>query len=259
MRFPSIRLLALCVTMLLTAMTLRAQDNDLILYYDYETLDAKAIDLSGKGHDGVVKGKITLEAGKHGNAARFTAMSYIDVDGPNWPADQIPRKGMSVLAWINCDNQADNAIFNARATDATWVVHPEFRADGNFRWLLRGDGGVTLFDIRAGKSSPKTWFHYAGVYDSSEGVARLFINGVEVSSVNNIAGSIAKDWGQGARVGLNIDNARPFTGLMDDLNVWKRGLTLDEVKTIMEFGPLPQAVSAKGKLATTWSRLRRSL
>lgn len=236
---------------------LGAQDKDLILYYDFESLEGKVKDLSGKGHDGVVNGKITLETGKRGKAARFSSMSFIDVDGPNWPPDQIPRKGMSVLAWINCDMQADHAIFNARASDATWLVHPEFRAEGNFRWLLRSDGGVTLFDIRAGKSEPKRWFHYAGVYDSSEGVARLYIDGVEVGAAN-AKGDIAKDWGMGARVGLNIDNARPFTGLMDDLNVWKRGLKPDEVKTVMELGPLPQAVSPRDKLATTWAHLRAS-
>jgi len=255
MRGCFVSLLVLSGTVLGTA--LFAQDADLILYYDYETLDAKVTDLSGKNHHGVVNGKITLEAGKRGKAARFAPMSFIDVDGAHWPPDQIPRKGMSVLAWINCDAQTDNAIFNARAADGTWLVHPEFRSEGHFRWVLRSGGGVTIFDIRGGKATPKTWYHYAGVYDSSEGVGKLYIDGVEVGSANGKL-SIAKDWGQGARVGLNIDNARPFTGLMDDLNVWKRGLTLDEVKTIMEFGPLPQAVSPKGKLTTAWGRLRKA-
>ena len=62
---------------------------------------------------------------------------------------------------------------------------------------------------------------------------------------------IADNWGQGARVGFNIDNKRPFTGLMDDLNVWKRGLTKEEVNMIMEDGvDAFLAVEAQGKLAT---------
>lgn len=247
----------LLVVAALLALTpaLRAQDKDLILYYDYEEIrGANVIDKSGKGHDGVINGKIVLEAGKHGQAARFSSGSFIDLDGANWPADQIPRSGFSVVAWMNVDMQADHAIFNARANDSTWLVHPEFRNDGNFRWLLRGDGGATIFDIRGGKSEPKKWIHYAGTYDGSTG--RLYINGEEVGS--NAGGmKIAKDWGQGARVGLNIDNARPFTGLMDDLNLWIRGLSADEVKTVMEFGPLPQAVSPRGRLTTIWASLRR--
>ena len=63
----------------------------------------------------------------------------------------------------------------------------------------------------------------------------------------------------GARVGYNIDNNRPFTGLMDDLNVWKRGLTQDEVKSIMNDGiNVFLAVNAKGKLTTQWGRIKSS-
>ena len=70
---------------------------------------------------------------------------------------------------------------------------------------------------------------------------------------------IAGDWGMGARVGFNIDNARPFTGMMDDLSIWKRGLTGAEVNTIMDAGAIPEgaAVDAGGKAATAWAALKR--
>jgi hypothetical protein len=235
-----------------------AQDPDLILYYDYEEiLGGKIKDRSGKGHDGLINGNISLEAGKYGKSARFERGSFLDLDGPNWPAKDIPRDGMSVVAWVNVDSLADHhAIFNARAGDSTWLVHPEVRTEGNYRWLLRSDGGSTIFDMRAGSVKQKTWVHFAGVYDSGEGMARLYIDGKEVGS-NPGKARVAKDWGMGARVGYNIDNARPFTGLMDDLNLWKRGLRAGEVATIMEFGPLPQAVSPAGRLASTWAGLKR--
>lgn len=235
----------------------RAQDPDLVLYFDYEEIQGNTVkDKSGKGHDGVVNGKVGIDTGKYGKAARFERGSFLDLDGPKWPEKDIPRTGMSVLAWVNVDSLADHhAIINARAADQTWLVHPEVRTEGNFRWLLRSDGGTTIFDIRAGVAKAQQWLHFAGVYDSGEGMSRLYIDAKEVGSSPGNA-KIAKDWGSGARVGYNIDNARPFTGLMDDLNVWKRGLKADEVKTIMESGPLPQAVSPRGKLATAWARLR---
>ena len=45
---------------------------------------------------------------------------------------------------------------------------------------------------------------------------------------------------------------------MDDLNIWKRGLTQDEVNTIMNnsLGATLTSVDAQGKLATTWGRLK---
>ncbi len=158
-----------------------------------------------------------------------------------------------------CDSLGgDHAIFNARASDETWLIHPEVRGgDGNFRWLLRTDGGTTIFDIRAGVAAPGGWVHFGGVYDSASGAA-LYVNGVLVGE--GVGGSqIAANWGLGARVGMNIDDARPFTGMMDDLSIWKRGLTGEEVVAVMEDGAMTAgtAVDASGKATTTWAALKR--
>lgn len=59
----------------------------------------------------------------------------------------------------------------------------------------------------------------------------------------------------GARVGKNIDDARPFTGLMDDLCIWSKALTQDEIKALMETGVTP--VSPKGNLGTTWGQIKK--
>ena len=247
---------ALCAAVWACAMFALAQDADLILYYDYEDFDgAAAIDKSGNNRNGVVEGKVTSEQdAERGRVALFEIGSYIDLDGENWPEELTPRTGMTVSAWVHVKAISDQAIFNARASDATWLVHPEIRGDGNYRWLLRSDGGANLFDIRAGVAKAGEWVHYAGTYNGSQGA--LYINGEMVGN-QDANGLIAKDWGMGARVGYNIDNNRPFNGWMDDLNLWKRGLDEEEVRMVMEFGPLPQSVSPRGKAAVAWGGLKR--
>ncbi|MBT6143691.1 LamG domain-containing protein [bacterium] len=248
---------ALTSAIAIAPMASQAQDEDLILYYDYEAVSGdNAIDNSGKGRVGTINGTVEIVAdGERGNVALFSSGSYIDMDGPNWPADQQPIDGMSLLAWVNVESLGnDHAIFNARAADDTWVIHPEVRSGGNFRWLLRSAGGATIFDIKAGVAEDSQWMHFAGVYDTGDG-AVLYINGEEVLAADGGA-DIVGDWGKGARVGYNIDDARPFTGMMDDLNMWKRGLTQEEVENIMEFGPLPQAVDPNGKMATAWAAVK---
>jgi hypothetical protein len=186
-------------------------------------------DDSGNGHDGVVEGDVTWEAeGMHGGAAKFTRGSYLDLDGPGFPAEVIPTTGITLAAWAKCENTGgDHAIFNAQ-------IHPELRGSGNFRWLLRSAGGNTIFDIRAGSVDWDEWLHYAGTYDKATGKAALYINGQAIQEQNiNGAPDIAGDWDNGARVGYNIDNARPFTGLMDDFALFNRGLTGLEVQSLM--------------------------
>ena len=238
-------------------------DPDLILYFDYEDFKGDTVlEKSGRGYDGEINGKIVQsDDGKFGKAGLFASTSYLDLDGPNVDPDDIPTEGMSIVAWIHVDNVTDMAIFNARAGDGTWLVHPEARGDGNYRWLTRGHNpGKTIFDIRAGSNKAKEWQHYAGTYSRADGLAILYINGKKVGEEKaRLDVPIAGDWGQGARVGYNIDNKRPFAGLMDDLNVWKRGLTEEEVNSIMNDGvDAFLAVEAQGKLATTWGKLKAS-
>ena len=237
-------------------------DPDLVLYFDYEDFNGgTVVEKSGRGYDGEINGKVTQSNdGKFGKAAHFVAGSFLDLDGPNIKAEDIPTEGMSIVAWINVEAVADMAVFNARAGDSTWLVHPEARGSGKFRWLNRSPGGATIFDIRAGDNKANKWQHYAGTFSRADGKAILYINGRNVGEEKARVGTpIAGDWDQGARVGYNIDNNRPFTGLMDDLNIWKRGLTEEEVNGIMNDGVEDfLAVEAHGKLATTWGRIKAS-
>ncbi len=237
-------------------------DPDLVLYFDYEEFSGDTVvEKSGRNYDGTINGGVTQsDDGKFGKAAQFASGSFLDLDGPNINPDDIPTEGMSVVAWINVEAVADMAIFNARAGDDTWLVHPEARGDGNYRWLNRSAGSQVIFDIKAGKNKANEWMHYAGTFSREAGLAILYINGVNVGEEKARVGTpIAPDWDMGARVGYNIDNNRPFNGLMDELNVWKRGLMQEEVESIMNNGMTEHlAVEARGKLTTTWGKLKTS-
>jgi hypothetical protein len=78
------------------------------------------------------------------------------------------------------------------------------------------------------------WLHFAGTYDAAAAKATLCINGELVSEMDVAdAADIAGDWDQGARVGKNIDDARPFTGLMDEFALFTRALSQDEIVDMM--------------------------
>jgi hypothetical protein len=211
-------------------------DSSLSIYFTFDEVGDVVADQSGNGLDGAVVGDVTADAaGMLAGAAKFADAGYLDLDGANVPAEDIPTAGMTLAAWIKCDDTGDHhAIFNARASDQTWVVHPEARSNGEFRWLLRSYGGTTMFDIRAGVVTWGEWEHFAGTYDEASAKAALAINGELVSEVDVAApADIAGDWGMGARVGKNIDDARPFTGLMDEFRLYTRALSLEEILDVM--------------------------
>ena len=215
----------------------REGDPSLVIYYDFDEVGDIVADQSGKGHDGVVNGDVTAEAeGKLGGAANFANGGFLDLDGPSIPAEDIPTSAMTLAAWIKIANTGgDHEIFSARASDESWLIHPEPKSSGDIRWLLRSYGGTTIFQIRAGTVTWDEWLHFAGTYDKESGKAALYINGelIEEMVVENPA-DIAGDWGLGARVGKTIDDGRPFTGLMDEFRMYTRALSQDEVLTIMQ-------------------------
>lgn len=243
---------------------------DLMIYFDYEEIaDGVVSDVSGNGYDGAVSGDVTLAGGVFGNAAQFAQGSYLDLDGENIAAGETPTEAFTICAWINIENTGEHhALFNARAADSTWLTHPEARdTDNQYRWLLRTDGGDTIFDIRAGVPVVGEWVHFAGTYSRADGVGILYIDGEEVGREDaRIADApIAGDWGMGARVGLNIDDARPFTGLMDEFSIWSIALSVDEVVDLMDNGPASSvmapvitAVSPQDKLSATWAELKKA-
>ena len=217
-------------------------DPSLVIYYSFDSVTDIVADQSGNGHDGVVIGEIRVETdGRFNGAANFARGSYLDLDGPLFSAEDIPTSGITLAAWVKCENTGGHhAIFNARSSDATWVIHPELRSNRQFRWMLRSYGNNTIFDIRAGSVSWYEWLHFAGTYDKVTGKATLYING-EVVREENVTSprDIAGDWGRGARVGYNVDNARPFTGLMDDFFLFKRALPQTEILDVMEGSMAP--------------------
>jgi len=233
-------------------------DADLVIYYSYDNFTAVVPDESGKGNDGTVVGDVTMDAGgKRGGAAKFANAGYLDLDGANFPASDVPTDGIAICAWLKMEDTGDNhEIFNARASDETWLTHPEPRSDGQVRWLLRSYGGGTIMEVRTGQWPADEWMHFAGTYSSADSLGVLYLNGEKVGDAAG-SGQIAGDWDMGARVGKTIDDARPFTGLMDDFCMYKRALSQDEVRDVMAGGPPSAApVSPEGSLASTWGRIK---
>ncbi len=227
------------------------RDPNLVIYYSYENVGQIVLDESGRGHHGTVCGDISADASgiKWYGAARFegewgpTGYSYLDLDSPNYAVEDIPKTAITLAAWTMCEKTGkDHAIISCRAADNTWVIHPQINDNGTYRWLLRANGGTTIFNLNGvGQHGWDEWRHYAGTYDSATGKGILYIDGAVCATIDVPLGQYVADWGTGARVGYNIDNARPFTGLMDELYLFTRALSQEEVEALLDSdGPLSE-------------------
>jgi hypothetical protein len=247
------------------------RDPNLVIYYSYDSVGAIVPDESGRGHNGTVCGDVSgCPSGiKWYGAAEFlgewgpTHYSYLDLDSPHYPASDIPKSAITLAAWVNCRKTGkDHAILSCRGSDNTWVVHPQINDNGSFRWLLRAPGSTQIFNLNGvGTHGWDEWLHYAGTYDNKTGLGVLYINGVVCAQTNVTPGQPIADWGTGARVGYNIDNARPFTGIMDEFYLFTRALTEPQVNELLAAEVLPSEKASHpnpangSELATTTTAL----
>ncbi len=235
-----------------------ASDPDMVIYYSFDNFAATVSDLSGKGYDATVAGDVKPDAaGKRSGAARFTvtaAGSYLDLNAAKIKPADIPADAITVCAWLKGETLADMEIFSPRA--GTVNYHSELRSAGTVRWICRSNENVTFFEHNTGKWAVNEWIHFAGTYSAADKKGILYLNGEKTAEKEATAGKLL-DWSAGARVGMTVDNARPFIGLMDDFCIYKRSLSQDEIKAVMANGPqLPSSVSSENSLTTTWGNVK---
>ncbi|MCU0916898.1 MAG: PA14 domain-containing protein [Planctomycetes bacterium] len=224
------------------------RDPNLVIFYSYDKVGLTVPDESGRGHHGTVCGDVSAAPSgiKWYGAAQFlgewgpTKYSYLDLDSSHYPAADIPRSAITLAAWVKCRKTGkDHAILSCRSAKNVWVVHPQINDNGSFRWLLRTPDNATIYNMVAGTHGWDEWLHYAGTYDSATGKMVLYIDGAVCATYNAPRGQLIADWGTGARVGYNIDNARPFTGVMDELYLFTRALSEAEVNALLAAEGLP--------------------
>lgn len=191
-----------------------------------------------------VIGKSSTDAGRVGEAFRFdgnTAIEYGEV-----AAFELDEP-FSYGAWIYCvDDKAMTVLSKMDDADA-------------FRGYDLYVGGGKLFvhlvhqwdtnAIRVNTRQPirrEKWQHVMATYDGSRSAAgvRIFVDGIEQEleiTHDTLTGTIKTD--KPLRIGRRRDSA-PFQGIIDELRIFGRQLSADEVSSLAGIDPIREILAA---------------
>jgi hypothetical protein len=112
-------------------------------------------------------------------------------------------------------------------------------------WTISGNGTVPV---------DGEWRHFATTYDGEE--LRYYLNG-EVVSTEAKTGDILPNE-EDLTIGCRVNDGIQWGGMLDEIGVFNRVLTQEEIRRIMEVGYADfLAVEPAGKLATVWGELKR--
>lgn len=246
--------LTILATLLLSPVKTMAQE--LVLYYPFEGTGDKAVDNSGKGNDGDIKGAKRVPSGE---IHLKTAMEFDGKDDMILVKDSksldIDTK-ISFVMWVKkatetggpCPLADDCPRIISRPGD----IH-EFAMDCGA--VKRGDIIIDFVPI-LGWTSVGTidlnWHHLALTYDGEKFMGYIDGNAVfERDSPGKIV--YTGDFYIGTRHTLS----EYYAGLLDELAVYDGVLEPAKIKEIMTEGVLGQfAVFPHGKLASTWGSIK---
>jgi hypothetical protein len=206
-----------------------------------EVLGTKTPDLAS-GYDMELENLSAADVvdGKWGKAIRFDNARKTLLKRLNNPGEDLPiyqHAAFSVSLWVNgASFQTDRRVFSEGSTRTT---QPLFNigthnggADGTVDSYIRTDAGATSGDHRhsIGTAFDDTWHHIAYVQREVAGVmqATLYIDGVKDDVV---LGPIRPLTLNTTTIGgiLRASASAWFTGIIDDVAVWKRALSAEEV------------------------------
>ncbi len=236
------------------AHALSEPEDSLILYMSFDTIDGEnAVDHSKYENHGEMKGAPKHVEGKFGKALLLNGSSdWVVV--PHHETLTVD-KAVTVMAWINPERIAgpNNAQWQGILAKSNGPRSYSFYTETGKGCLhLSVNGGGSACD---GKVVENEWQHVAAQVD--DGVHRYWINGENVGEYAGKPNPPGKADTANVFIGKTHEGNREFLGLIDEVRIWNRALTEEEVIEQMEKGHFELfPVDPRQKLTTTWGTIK---
>ena len=231
-------------------------EDSLILYFSFDELDGKnTIDHSKYGNDGEMVGKPKHVEGKFGKALELNGES----DWVVVPHDETLTvdESVTVMAWINTPRHTGpaGAQWQGILAKSNNPRSYSFYTESASQCLHLSVGGGSVCNKKVPLDE---WVHVAA--QVHEGTThKYWVNGEPAGSFGGKNPPPGKADTADVFVGKTHEGNREFLGLIDEVRIWNRALTDDEIVEQMEKGHFELfPVDPRQKLAATWGHLKTS-
>ena len=205
-----------------------------------EGIGTIANDTSGSGNHGSISGA-AWTTGKSGGGLSFDgADDYVSIP-------RINNDEVSACAWFyknaNDTTRNDAIVGGFRSNSSLQlregfdVRFPSSAPDTVECVLITQDGSGTRSTRTVRRnlgSSVGSWYHVACTYNKTTGSQRLYVNGLPVHTLTHPAGNtiVPLTFYSDMRIGYSRANTGYFNGILDDVRLYRRALTDQEVLDI---------------------------
>ncbi|MBU0473619.1 MAG: Ig-like domain-containing protein [Bacteroidetes bacterium] len=191
-----------------------------------EVEDTTTFDVFGT-NNGKVKNP-TFTDGKFGNALFFNGVSDF-VEVPQSTSLDMASEGVTISLWVNLSylpTEMPTGVGPIYDAPQDRYVMYEDKGNKELRFKVTTANGAERPGIPEAALTKGEWLNITGVYDGTQ--ALIYLNG-ELKDVHTGITGLVKD-GQVARIGQ--DGSNYFNGAIDNVQIYNRGLTPEEVKSL---------------------------
>ena len=222
-------------------------NSGLVGYWSFDGKDmanVTAYDRSGNANNGTLTNGPTRAIGKIGQGLSFDGSNdYVNVsDNANF---DLGGKNFSISFWFKANEDLNTIgdIWSDRRSILQKGVDSIGLANGAYQIFFEGDvdtvliefsNGANWFNAQTAKTSwdANTWYH--GVITHNQTTMSWYIDGILDSQTTRT--ETIQNNNDSLRIGRFDRNAWSWTGLIDDVRIYNRALSADEIKRLYRIG-----------------------
>ena len=245
----SLLIFAGLVLMPFSATALDIKDKELLLYLPFNEGKGEAMeDLSPHGNDGELNGDADWVDGKFSKALEFGQAGEVKS-----PYIELNEKSFTVTMWVKpaLSGADQQCVFTQTQVNAqNTSLHYRIYNSGTVRMGFYAND----LDAPAAVEADK-WAHICFWLDVKGKSRQIYIDGKSVAEDPGKAGIEYLGTAGDTIVGSWGNTGQRFNGIIDEVTVWDRALSEDDIKRSMEdLSTLP--VDPADKVATTWASVK---
>jgi hypothetical protein len=188
---------------------------------------------SGIGPDGIlIDNTDCSDDGKLDQGCSFDGDGdYIDL-GDTEIVEGLSEFSVSFWAKSNVVDPLNSGLLSATVNNNQVLFYISIAANGNYNFRVYDESGQNSQVNYGGSFSDNDWHHFVNVYD---GTPQLYKDGVLVDQ-GALLGGITRIGTSGETFEMGRRNADHWNGEMDEVGIWDRALTTQEITNLFNVG-----------------------
>lgn len=212
-------------------------------HMDEGTGNSTIYDTTANNNDGTITGAVwaVADGGRWytSTTAGFSTGDSLSLDGTDdyvvvTDSASLDVSKLTIALWFKPGAVASGYLVSKWNTDANNRSYSVFLNGGKVAFDTSTDGSGFVPLLSTSSVSAGNWYHVAVVFDGAASSKIIYINGTSDKIDGTVSGNLFNSSSDLTMGILDVGGANYFTGVIDEVSIYNRALSADEVKALSQ-------------------------